>query len=542
MKNKKFCLALLALFVVGLSWFAYKITLATQDVVYLYEKDINDASTTGKNGYLISKPGKYVLAKDIDWSVNTPDSFAITVAAHNVTLDGNGHTIKQLDTAVKHAIGIHVLAGAKNVKIENFVLKTLSGGGIWFRGANEEVAVIGIKTINCGYLGKTMLDSNGMGPKAPQAFTQGILLDGGHGRPIKKAQITNCTFVESGILRDKEPKYETACGAMLVYQAEDITIKGCAIDGCVGRDVSWGLTLIAISNALASDVVITDVMSRGDAQGVHHFDVGGQITQTESSSIFSKVPVSQFITLLETHGDKPVTAGTDATYYPIEYSHLKEVVPQHRENEPLLFEEHTWKEFRTLSRLVCHNSHKLSKTSGIYARWVELFCEKALGVKVKVVGGFANLYPTGETPLPAHRDNFGKWVFGLSFGETRTFDFVPDNKNHEISSFELKSGDIFLFSPGVNEHYMHRMLPEPEKTGRRINLTYILDVLPGEDELKLLEPSTGTIPSFEEALALYNQKESAQETKRVILQDEHGNYYEEINGVVVPLQNVKSLR
>jgi len=562
--TKIFTLVLLALVLIGFirllptdsyDWITYKVTrhsdlpnkesTVSPGVISLNKKDINDSSLLQKNGYVIDKPGKYIIDEDINWSVSTPDSFAITIAANNVTLDGVGHFIKQVDTTVKHAIGIQVKAGFENIRIQNIVLDAISGGGIWFRGGNSHLTVKGIKTVNCGYFGLTQLDAKGLAPNAPTAVTQGILFDGGYGRPIKDAQVINCTFAESGILRTKEPKYETACGAIQVYQASDIIIKGCAIDGCIGRDTSLGITLIGISRALTSDVIITDIISNGNAQGVYYYDIDGELQDTISTAIYPNVDVSQFGNLLDTHGVKPqYSFSIDDSAYPLETSHLKGIIPKHRENERLLFEEHTWKEFRTLSRLVCHNSHKMSKTSAIYSKWVELFCERALGVKVRVDGGFANLYPSGDTPLPAHRDKFGKWIIGLSFGETRTLDFIADNNKSDISSFELGGGDVFLFSPSINETHEHRMLAETKRKGRRINLTYFLEVLPGEDSRKLVqvpELKEDSIPTFEEALDLYDQISKSKEKNRIILQDEEGNFYEEVNGKLIQINSTEEL-
>jgi hypothetical protein len=484
----------------------------SEKTFHLNKKDLNAASLKGKNGYVLNQPGTYILSEDIDWTGCTPGSFAITINSRHVTLDGAGRYLKQVDTTVKHALAIQVSPALCDIHIQNIELNSFSGGGIWFRGGSSNLIVKNSKTVNCGYFGRSELDKGAFPPNTPTGITQGILFDGGHGKPINNAQVIDCTFVESGIIRNSlsanlPGKSESACGAILAYQASNIAIKGCTIDGCVGSDHSWGITLIGISNVQVTDVFITDVFSSKDAKGIYTHDVDGEIQDATQSSILSNIPSQQFGYYLDTHSSvKDPVAEDDA--YVIEACHLKGIVPKHAQKEIALFNEHKWREFRTLSRLVCHNSHTKSRTSGIYATWVELFCERALGVKVQVVGGFANLYLHGDTPLPAHRDQYKKWVFGLSFGETRTLDFVPDNPKKEILSYPMESGDVFLFSPDVNNRYQHRMLAEPKREARRINVTYFLELLPGQDSKKLLHPpelQKDRIPTFEEAEILYNQ-------------------------------------
>lgn len=509
---------------------------AVSRIIYITEKEINQP-----NGYVIKAPGLYKLRENVNWFVKLPDSFAITIACNDVTFEGDSHFIKQLDTSKKHVIAIQVKEGVTGTKIENLILKDISGGGIRFCGKNAKLVLKGIKTINCGYFGLTSLDPNGFKADTPRAVTQGILLEGSVETPIKDAEIRSCTFVESGILRSQPPgppgppRFETNCGAIGIYHASDVTITGCAIDGCAGRDSAYGITLVDISNVFISDNIITDIVSRADAQGLYQHNIDGELKDTISTAVYPHVAENRIIHLLDTHGVTPKTIRQkDSNIYPIEVSHLKNVIPKHKEHEQLLFDEHTWKEFRTLERLVCHNSDKKSRTSGIYAKWVELFCDRVLGVKVTVKGGFANLYPTGNTPLPSHRDEYGTWVCSLSFGETRTFQFVRDANLSDIHSFTLESGDVFLFSPSLNETHEHRMLPEPTRLGRRINLTYFLEPYVGQDSAKLYhtpsEIKPENIPTFEEAARIFDQTHKTSEKPRVIFQDEKGNYYEEING------------
>lgn len=192
----------------------------------------------------------------------------------------------------------------------------------------------------------------------------------------------------------------------------------------------------------------------------------------------------------------------------LEAVHLQAVVPRHAENMQALFEEHPWQQFVT--RMAAHESHMVSPTSSIYARWLVLFCERILNCNIEIIGSFANLYENGSVTLPAHSDKqYGAWVFGLSFGETRTFDFIANGvgakaKTGDITSVEMKSGDLLYFAPSVNATHKHRILAEKNRPGRRINITFFVEPRPVGSQVtaNLLNPpqlNSDLIPTFEEA-------------------------------------------
>jgi alkylated DNA repair dioxygenase AlkB len=419
----------------------------------------------------------------------------IIIAANDVILNGNNFCIRQADTTAKGCFAIQIQEGCTNVKILDLVIKDFSGGGIWIKGSCSKITVRNVKFSNCSYLGQTVLDSKRFPANIPKTSSQNILVDGGHGKPINGIQIIDCTFFESGILRRKgeqgsrqHREHESNVTSILIYEASNIIIQGITIDGCVGGSTAYGMTLTAISNMLIKDVFITDVYSSGLVQPMCIFDADADIKDFMKGAIIPYLNSSKFEEYLDIHPSVRDPALPEDFLKPIEACHLKKVIPRYIENEEQLVKEHKWREFRTMYRLVCHNAHKKSKTSAAYAKWVELFCEKVFGVKVRVESGFANLYLNGSVCLPLHRDQYHKWIFGLSFGETRTLDFLPDNKDLDIISYPMEAGDVLLFSPKVNDRFQHRMLAEPEKNGRRVNLTYFMEVLPGQDESKLLHP------------------------------------------------------
>lgn len=372
------------------------------------------------------------------------------------------------------------------MNIQNF-----SGGAIWVHGNASHIVAKNLKFTHCGYGDATHLDKQSLPKDIPSYVTFAMLLDGGYKKPIQNIQIIDCVFAESGVHRDPA-RFAQAHSAICAYQGSDIDITGCTIDGAVALRYSAAVTLASLSNVTIKDVFITDVFAKGRAKGIFTSDVDGEVKDVQQASIVSNMPSSQFLHYLDNHASYKEDVEVDPEYR-IAANHFKGIIPQHKENFDALLHEHKWREFRTLGRLVCHNSDKKSQTSAMYAKWVEAFCADVLDVKVKVISGFANFYPSGQTPLPAHRDQYKKWIIGLSFGDTRTLEFVPDDKNRSIVPFTMEAGDVFIFSPDVNNRYQHRMMPE--QGGKRINLTYFLEILPGEDSAKLLKVPNNLQPS-----------------------------------------------
>lgn len=238
----------------------------------------------------------------------------------------------------------------------------------------------------------------------------------------------------------------------------------------------------------------------------------------------------------------------------LEICHLKSVIPKHKGNYVSLFKEIPWQKVGsrfggTLSRLIAPGVERSSKMANIYGQWVVLFCKRVLGVKVKLIEIFGNYYPNGNAALPAHKDNYGYWVFGLSFGETRTFDFVPngvkDNikRDTRIISISMESGDVVLFSPKINQTHKHRILKEPKQMGPRINLTCFLQLEPGQDERKMYNPPEilKDIPTFEEAMESVKLDKGKNEESYdiTIITDDDGKLYQIINDVIIPIDSIE---
>ena len=435
--------------------------------------------------FIISTPNVYTITENII------SNETILIESDDVILDGNNFIISQKN--VNNCIGIRIANNCKNIQIKNLTLQKFSAGGIYC-SKNSNLKFDNIKITNCGY--------SNIIEKFPFNFSCGFMFN-----DCKYIELNNCLFSEFGFLNKT---YGLNSSAIFAYHTDNFRVKGCTIDGCVGAEISFGVVLICMSGVLIDDLFITDIYSSKTAKGIYNYDVDASVKNFLETTIISNLPPSQFEYYLKNHGNYHIKNNTIDSK-PIQVSHVKNVIPKHREKEEILFQEHKWREFRTLYRLVCHNSNKISQTSAIYGKWVELYCERVLKVKVRVEAAFANLYPTGETPLPLHRDQYKKWIFGLSFGETRTFEFIPDNDQLNVIKYTLDSGDIFIFSHDVNERFQHRMSSEPERKGRRINITYFIEVLEKENEDRLLLPIGKNIPTdiptFEEAETIFLHSE-----------------------------------
>jgi alkylated DNA repair dioxygenase AlkB len=339
----------------------------------------------------------------------------------------------------------------------------------------------------------------------------------------KKTQVelVDCDFQEIGYTTGNV--FDMSVAAVYVSNCDTFIMRGCTIDGVVGVIQSYGVALSNVENAVIDDIFITDVYAGRDARPFYFWDSNAQVFSCQQTGILSNISPEHFDQMLNVHPsykdepsnikDEPSNVKDKSTNVPnakdniedkrenidhlLEASHLRNIVPKHQEKEPILYEEMKWREFRTLGRQVCHQAQKRSPTTALYADWVERMCLEIFQVHVKVAAAFANLYEDGTVHLPMHRDQYRKWVIGLSFGETRTFQFVKD-ETEEVFEYEMNSGDVLIFAPSINNHFQHRMLPEPERRNRRINLTFFVDIL--DDSQK--PPENLLTPLKKEQIAL----------------------------------------
>lgn len=84
-------------------------------------------------------------------------------------------------------------------------------------------------------------------------------------------------------------------------------------------------------------------------------------------------------------------------------------------------------------------------------------------------------YPNGHSGVSFHSDlvSFGDTsiVPSLSLGATRQFQF-RENATGEITSLDLKAGDLVIMGPGCQENYQHSVPLDSTCSTPRINLTF----------------------------------------------------------------------
>lgn len=468
-----------------------------------------------KGGLVINEAGIYSFSDDIQTDVieNSSEQVftAIKVTCNDVIIEGHQYCLTQQKSQSKRQhYGIVVEENCRNVTIRNLTICNFNTAALVVKASTVNIKLEGLKIRNCGYGLPLKWVAQLRFPQCPDAFSHGILIEAAS----QQLQIKDCDFIECGLSMavndSEEPRqYALSCSALTILADQGSTLQGCTIDGCVGLIRAYGLTAIKSTQLQVKDLFITDIFSTRDAQYIYHYDIDAEFKQFQRGALLSNIPMPvDFPAILKTHGEKPPKlAISRLNIIELQVNHIQNVVPLHREKEELLVTEHKWRDFRTLLRQVCHNSPEKSKTSAIYAKWCELFCEKILGVKIRVERGFANLYRDGTVALPIHRDAYNKWIIGLSFGESRTMDFVPDDPSGTIQSYVMETGDVLLFSHEINKTFQHRMLSEPHRSGRRVNLTYFFEVLPGQVENHLLRPINRDIavPSFEEAEIAYGK-------------------------------------
>ncbi|MGE0009208.1 MAG: hypothetical protein AB7F19_01590 [Candidatus Babeliales bacterium] len=160
--------------------------------------DINQASQDSAQGLVLDKPNtNYKLCENVNWTTSRPNSFAITIAADNVTLDLNGHTIKQQDITQAASFAINVLGTTNFTIIQNGTLQQISGGGILVNAGAHCLTIDAITCNQCCYNGQTAVV-----PPLPglDNAASALLFNGSPDALIEDVIITNCRFCDNGII------------------------------------------------------------------------------------------------------------------------------------------------------------------------------------------------------------------------------------------------------------------------------------------------------------------------------------------------------
>ncbi len=168
------------------------------DVTLITERDINCASNQRIQGYVIDTPGNYKLCENINWAVNRPSSFAITIAADNVTLDLDGHYIKQLDPTLGGNFAVQV-AGSNYSIIQNGIIQECSGGAVILQPGSTGALIEGLKCNRCTYNGATTLILPDL-PIPIGGWASAIFVNGAPTNAVEDVVIRDCIITDNGIL------------------------------------------------------------------------------------------------------------------------------------------------------------------------------------------------------------------------------------------------------------------------------------------------------------------------------------------------------
>lgn len=105
---------------------------------------------------------------------------------------------------------------------------------------------------------------------------------------------------------------------------------------------------------------------------------------------------------------------------------------------------------------------------------------RACGLKERPNALNANFYDSGEQTVGWHSDNEPLFdatnqdalIVSLSLGATRSFELRSKDNPFETATVKLEDGDLCTMEGLCQKHYRHRVPPEPQEKGPRINLTW----------------------------------------------------------------------
>ncbi|MGE0009207.1 MAG: hypothetical protein AB7F19_01585 [Candidatus Babeliales bacterium] len=165
-----------------------------KSVINITAHDINEASKHSAEGLVLRHPGNYKVCENVRWKTKRSESYAITIKADNVSLDLDGHFIKQHDTTLANNYAIQVTGDTQYTLIHNGTLQQISGGGVIVQGGARGITIDQIECNRCCYAGQLNNDI------FPIPFLSAITLFGTSTAPIQNAVITNCNVTDNGII------------------------------------------------------------------------------------------------------------------------------------------------------------------------------------------------------------------------------------------------------------------------------------------------------------------------------------------------------
>ncbi len=225
-----------------------------KEVNIITARDINNASRTSNQGLVLDIPGNYLVCENVEWEAATSNSFAITVSGKNISLDLDGHFIKQTDTSLAGNFAIQIDRGASNTLVHNGIVQQFSGGGLIVQPGVSCVNIDRIDFNQCCYNGLTTFATPAL--TGLNAWAAALFVNGSATQGVDNITVTNCNFCDIGIL-----------GAFPVWFTGAITGSTLTLDAPPLSPLNTGFILtgqvIAIGTITNNTLILSEVPAAG---------------------------------------------------------------------------------------------------------------------------------------------------------------------------------------------------------------------------------------------------------------------------------------
>ncbi len=245
--------------------------------VFITTKDINSSVP-----FVITKPGQYILAENINWNAPNPNAKAITIASDNVTFDFGGWTLQQSNKPIPISepdsskrvcrgetisgnAGVWV-EGQKGIIIKNGKVLNIQGVGIVAKDCHH-TELLNLTVRNCGNQGvvdTSFLCRNG-----------GIFVMGTKDKNNKinfssNIRIVNCICTNNSSQLD----FVVTLGALALF-CDNLQVKGCVFNNTANTSSKpsgvqfnvVGIDFVICRNVLIEDCEAHDNTSGGEPAG-----------------------------------------------------------------------------------------------------------------------------------------------------------------------------------------------------------------------------------------------------------------------------------
>lgn len=246
-------------------------------------QEINGGSTP--NNYVplvITRPGYYVLAEDVNWNVPDANARAIAIASNDVTLDLGGRTLRQINRpqpviepdpnkrickgeVISGNVGIWA-EGRKGLTIKNGNVLSVQGVGIVTKDCRQ-VDLLDLTVRNCG--------GNGVVDTSFLCRNGGIFVMGTKGKDNKIAfasdiRMINCVCSENTSQLD----FVVTLGSLVLF-CDNVEVKGCVFNHTANTSPQpsgvqfnvVGIDFVICRNVLVDDCEAHDNTSGGEPAG-----------------------------------------------------------------------------------------------------------------------------------------------------------------------------------------------------------------------------------------------------------------------------------